>query len=98
MRSPRCTGLTGIAAAQMNRVKTIGAYAFAGCADLQEALIGEDCRNLSESAFADCENLETVIWLGDTAEVGEAVFAENPRLSTVYFGSDTGTIGGQRHF
>ena len=87
----RCTGLTGIAAAQMNRVKTIGAYAFAGCADLQEALIGEDCRNLGESAFADCENLETVIWLGDTAEVGEAVFAENPRLSTVYFGSDTGT-------
>ena len=92
-----CKTITGIAAAQMNQIRKIGAYAFSGCTGLEEVLIGKACTSLGEKAFFGCDALKTVTWLGDTSVVGDGVFAENSRLEAVYFGDNSGqsiaTIG-----
>ncbi len=55
-------------------VKTIGAHAFEGCANLQTVAIGNNVETIGESAFANCDALNTLILPKSVTSLDETAF------------------------
>ncbi len=76
-------------------VKTIGAYAFARCDNLESITIGGSVETIGESSFAYCENLESVTIGSSVKVIGEKAFSNCYSLESVIFEANSSleTIG-----
>lgn len=66
-------------------VKSIGGFAFLGCADLKSITIPSGVTSIGDEAFMDCENLEKVTIGAGVKTIGEGAFLDCTKLRDVYF-------------
>jgi len=84
----RAFAASGLEKAYLPDVRKVGAYAFAGCADLTEVYLGSRCRKVGDHAFYGCTALSVVrIESGEITMNVETAFAGCESLRTVYFRS-----------
>ena len=57
----------------INSVKTIGAYAFAGCTSLREINIPDSMKTIGKFAFKGCVSLKQM-WTPDNTRIAESAF------------------------
>lgn len=58
----------------INSVKTIGAYAFAGCTSLREINIPDSMKTIGKFAFMQCESLKSITVPDSVTEIEEDAF------------------------
>ena len=74
-------------------VETIGIYAFAYCAHLVSATIGDTVKTIEHSVFHSSTSLKSVT-IGDSVEtIGDSAFEECTALESVAIGDSVETIG-----
>ncbi len=67
----------------VTQAKTVGAYAFYGCENLQTVVLPEDTTSIGENAFYGCRALTELELPASLERIGEYAFTECRRLSAV---------------
>lgn len=77
--------------------KTVGAFAFSGCAELRSVTLAEGLADVGEQAFADTGMQGTLTVPASLTECGDYAFSGNNALEKVVFAQDA-TAGGKGMF
>ena len=64
-------------------VKTIGKGAFAGCGELQEAVLGDNVAIIAANAFKECKKLKSINFPDGLADIGDRAFKNCKSLASV---------------
>lgn len=75
-----------------NRMKNIGAGAFADCKNLKKLMIPWNVMVIEREAFLNCTGLEQVVLQEGVTHIGERVFADCKSLKRIYIPETVGMI------
>lgn len=88
------SGLENLALENCSALDSIGAWAFADCAHLENAHLGDAVKFVGEGAFFDCPALENVYFPQNISELSPYIFKGNASLaSSDMVNGNTATIG-----
>ncbi len=89
-----CTSMTQFLTSTFTGMKTIGAYAFAGCDSLRNPSVPAGVASIGEGCFSECGNLETVSFYCVLEEYPKDCFRNCPKLTRT--GGVAGALAGLR--
>lgn len=85
-----CKGLTNVT---LDRVQTIGEYAFAECTGLKSIEFSDSLLYIYDRAFSGCSSLNSITIPNNVREIGQYAFNNCIHLTSVTIGNAVSTIG-----